>query len=289
MPAVLRAGRRLRRRRPRRPRRARRRRVDRQRPEGVDVARPHRRGWVCSSCGTDPDAVKHAGHHRVRRRHARTRRGGAPAAADDRRGRVQRGVLHRRARSRTPRSLGAPGDGWRVSLTTLMNERVSIGGAIAATGSGPIASGRRLWRALPDERRGAGGPRRADAAVDRGRGAPPDQHAGGAATAKMGVPGPEGSIGKLGVGRAQQGRLRAVPSTCSAPTACCRARLRDAPARRRRWSRDSLQQAFLRSRANSIEGGTSEVMRNILGERVLGLPGDVRVDRDVPWNQVPRS
>ena len=52
---------------------------------------------------------------------------------------------------------------------------------------------------------------------------------------------------------------------------------------------DSLQQAFLRSRANSIEGGTTEVMYNILGERVLGLPGDVRVDRDVPWSQVPRS
>ena len=50
-----------------------------------------------------------------------------------------------------------------------------------------------------------------------------------------------------------------------------------------------LQQAFLRSRANSIEGGTTEVMKNILGERVLGLPGDVRVDRDVPWSAVPRN
>ena len=49
------------------------------------------------------------------------------------------------------------------------------------------------------------------------------------------------------------------------------------------------QQAFLRSRANSIEGGTTEIMKNILGERVLGLPGDVRVDKDRPWIEVPRA
>jgi len=52
---------------------------------------------------------------------------------------------------------------------------------------------------------------------------------------------------------------------------------------------ETYQKAFLRSRANSIEGGTTEVMRNILGERVLGLPGDVRVDRDVAWSKVPRN
>ena len=49
------------------------------------------------------------------------------------------------------------------------------------------------------------------------------------------------------------------------------------------------QKAFLRSRANSIEGGTTEVMKNILGERVLGLPGDVRTDKDVAWAEVPRN
>ena len=48
-----------------------------------------------------------------------------------------------------------------------------------------------------------------------------------------------------------------------------------------------FQQALLYRPAARIAGGTDEILRNIIAERVLGLPGDIRVDKDMPFNQVP--
>ncbi len=49
------------------------------------------------------------------------------------------------------------------------------------------------------------------------------------------------------------------------------------------------QMRVLRSRAFTIGGGTAQIMRNLIGERILGLPGEPRLDKDVPWKAVPRS
>jgi alkylation response protein AidB-like acyl-CoA dehydrogenase len=182
--------------------------------------------------------------------------------------------------------LGVPGDGWRVSLTTLMNERVSIGGAIPQRGTGSIANAIKAWQEAPTERKDAA---TRDALMRLWSRAEVHRLTNIRANAsrRMGAPGPEGSIGKMESANLNkdvyaftidlmgaEGMLYGSYEMVRPETA---------------MSFDGVQKAFLRSRANSIEGGTTEVMKNILGERILGLPGDVRVDRDVSWNQVPRN
>ena len=104
---------------------------------------------------------------------------------------------------------------------------------------------------------------------------------------KMGDPGPEGSIGKMASADLNKDVWAKTINVMGADGLLYGSYEMVRPEVASGF--ETNQKAFLRSRANSIEGGTTEVMKNILGERVLGLPGDVRVDREVPWSQVPRN
>ena len=182
--------------------------------------------------------------------------------------------------------LGNPGDGWRVSLTTLMNERTSIGGSIPSRGSGSIGDLLQVWSDLPDERRDPATRDRVTALwiraeVHRLTNIRANQNR------RMGDPGPEGSIGKMESANLNKAIYEELVGLMGADGMLYGSYEMVRP--EQTMSNDTLQKTFLRSRANSIEGGTTEVMLNILGERVLGLPGDVRVDRDVPWSSVPRN
>ena len=188
--------------------------------------------------------------------------------------------------------IGAEGEGWRVALTTLGNERSAIGGAQASApkqGSGPIRSVVEAWHQLPEERRDAA---TRDRVMDLWVRAEVLRltNLRAAAARRSGNPGPEGSIAKLAFTKLNQDITNAAVDLLGP------AGLVDYDFTFRRPESMSIsgedggtRHAFLRSRANSIEGGTSEVMRNILGEQVLGLPGEPRVDKGIPWRDVPRS
>jgi alkylation response protein AidB-like acyl-CoA dehydrogenase len=182
--------------------------------------------------------------------------------------------------------LGSPGDGWRVSLTTLMNERTSIGSAIPQRGSGTIGELMAVWSKLPDDQRDAVSRDRVARLWIRAEVARLTNIRAGQ-NRRKGDPGPEGSIGKLEWADLNKVIHEQIVDLLGAAGMLYGRYEMVRP--EQTMGADSRQKSFLRSRANSIEGGTSEVMRNILGERVLGLPGDVRVDRDVPWSDVPRN
>jgi alkylation response protein AidB-like acyl-CoA dehydrogenase len=182
--------------------------------------------------------------------------------------------------------LGDVGDGWRVSLTTLMNERVSIGGQVAPRGSGLITLVLRAW-----ERNGAdAGDAARDALMRLWVDAEVNRLTNMRASHNRakGTPGPEGSVGKLAMAELHKRMMSFVVNLEGAqgmlyPPGYTKARPTTA------MDLSSTQKAFLRVQANSIEGGTTHIMKNILGERVLGLPGEPRLDKDLPWSQVPRS
>jgi alkylation response protein AidB-like acyl-CoA dehydrogenase len=182
--------------------------------------------------------------------------------------------------------LGAVGDGWRVAMTTLMNERSAIGGTSSVRGNGTIADAVDLWARYPHRRTPVLRDRLAALWTRAEAHRLTDERARRSATS--GSPGPEGSIAKLVSAELNQ----AIYEFCMellGPEATLYGSYAMNDVGRQGDYRGPVQQRFLRSRANTIEGGTSEVLRNILGERVLGLPGDLRVDTGKPWKDVPRG
>ena len=187
--------------------------------------------------------------------------------------------------------IGAEGEGWRAALTTLMNERTAIGGSggggnAPKPGSGPIAELVSAYTANADTL--APGVRDDVMALYVRSEVLRLTNWRAAQAAKSGNPGPEGSVGKAVGAILNQDISEAVldvmgPAgqidydfTFRRPTIAA-------------LTGGTAGHAFLRARANTIEGGTTEIMKNILGEQVLGLPGEPRSDKDIPWIDVPRG
>jgi alkylation response protein AidB-like acyl-CoA dehydrogenase len=181
--------------------------------------------------------------------------------------------------------LGNVGDGWRVANATLMNERVSIGNATAVPRErGMIGFVATEWRQHPELRTHELHQQLlslwAQAEVARLAGERLRQQLA------AGEPGPEGSAAKLTFARLNQEisglevELLGAAGLTYDDWSMRRAGSSD-------WARNAAYR-YLRAKGNSIEGGTSEILRNIIAERVLRLPPEPRTDTNVPWKDLPR-
>ncbi|GAA2330240.1 acyl-CoA dehydrogenase family protein [Dactylosporangium salmoneum] len=181
--------------------------------------------------------------------------------------------------------LGGVGEGWAVAQTTLMNERVSIGGSAIPREGGVIGVVADLWRKRPELR----SPAHHDALLRLWVDAEAARLTGVRLRQQLaaGQPGPEGSASKLLFARLNQ-EISALELDL----------LDEEGLRHDEWTmrRPSVVDfagrtagyRYLRAKGNSIEGGTSEILRNIVAERVLGLPPEQRADKDVAWKDVPK-
>jgi alkylation response protein AidB-like acyl-CoA dehydrogenase len=180
--------------------------------------------------------------------------------------------------------LGDVGAGWRVANATLMNERVSIGNATSVPRESMIGYAAGAWRQRPELRTHELHQRLlslwAQAEVARLAGERLRQQMA------AGEPGPEGSAAKLTFARLNQEisgfeiELLGGDGLTYDDWSMRRAGSSD-------WARNAAYR-YLRAKGNSIEGGTSEILRNIIAERVLGLPAEPRTDTNVPWKDLPR-
>ena len=182
--------------------------------------------------------------------------------------------------------LGPEGGGWRVATTTLNNERVAIGTRPGVPREGGhIGKVAHAWRANPALRSPAMHDELmrlwVDAEVFRLSGERLRQQA------VAGQPGPEGAGMKIifaDLAQAISGfevELHGEQGLRYDDWTLRRPEVVDLTGRGPGYR-------YLRARGNSIEGGTSEILRNTVSERVLGLPGEHRVDKDVAWKDIPR-
>ncbi|WP_300606334.1 acyl-CoA dehydrogenase family protein [Trebonia sp.] len=183
--------------------------------------------------------------------------------------------------------LGPVGEGWKVATATLMNERVAIGGELRGRGEGPIAAALEAWAAQQEH-----DPVRRDQLVKLWVSA--EVLRLGAIRAQslreQGVPGPEGSFLKLSYAMLRQQIAEFVVNLIGANGMLVWGYGPGAP-----FGEDPVLDfedpvlTYLGVQCTTIAGGTSEIMRNILGERVLGLPREPGPDPGTPWNEIPRS
>ena len=179
--------------------------------------------------------------------------------------------------------LGEPGGGWRVLISTLMSERAHNGElAMRRRGQGPIAHAVRLWQS-----QGRSDPVRRDqlmrlwidVEVIRLTAMRAD------ASRRSGTPGPEGSILKLATGQLPQRIYEFCSNLQGAYGLLISDYAMDQPeemgvGNMGDGSEDlDLTKALLNSRSATIGGGTTEIQRNTIGERVLGLPKEPSLDR----------
>ncbi len=181
--------------------------------------------------------------------------------------------------------LGEVGEGWKVAQTTLMNERVAIGGRPTPREGGMIGAVASTWRDDPALRT----PELHDRLLELWVQSEALRLAGMRLRQQLAVgsPGPEGSAMKLAFARLAQ-QLSGLEVELLGGEGL---RYDDWTLRRPDVVDFTGREAgyrYLRAKGNSIEGGTSEVLRNIIAERVLGLPAEARADTKVAWKDLPR-
>jgi len=175
--------------------------------------------------------------------------------------------------------LGAVGQGWKVSLTTLMNERLAVGEVHRPDVDDLVELSRSLMLdAAPAIRNGAVRERIAEWYA-RTQGLKFTRFRTMTALSRGQTPGPENSIHKL----VNAGKLQDIASYGLDLMGMAGLVMDDDLAE----AHAMFQQALLSSPSARIAGGSDEILRNIIAERVLGLPADIRVDKNKPFNQVP--